>query len=120
MVDKNRIAVLARHAIEVNNLGRRTNSVDPHQERAMSGSGSGCVPCDECLPRLCATKDGSGRVTALSFWRTAEELVEVPQCGSGMGSGSGDIIPDGSGTGSGSGDIIPIEDCCDFPIGWPS
>ena len=47
----------------------------------MSGSGSGCVECDPCLSRLCVTKDGGGRVTALSYWEDAETPTEVPDCG---------------------------------------
>lgn len=46
----------------------------------MSGSGSGCVTCEECLPRLCVTKDGNGRVTMLSFWNDAGTLTTVLDC----------------------------------------
>ncbi len=50
------------------------------------------VMCEPCLARLCVTKDGNGRVTALSFRDGSGNLVPVPTCarsGSGSGSGSG-------------------------------
>ncbi len=61
------------------------------------------VTCEPCLARLCVTKDGNGRVTAVSFRDGSGNLIPVPTCASGSGSGSG------SG-GSGGGSIISA--CC--------
>ena len=53
----------------------------------MSGSGATDLACCGCLPRLCVTRDASGRVTALSYRDDTGGLVAVPDCGSGSGGG---------------------------------
>ena len=60
------------------------------------------TPCDECLSKLCVTRDPySGAITGI-FYQTDAGLVPVPECGSGSG-GSGGSGGGGSGSGSGSG-----------------